>query len=162
MIAYPVLDFNSLTQISYDSFIHSISLDSISCPFCNSHSFIFYGHYDRSFYLPSSGELVHLHVQRIYCTACHHTHALLPCSIIPFRRYLLSHLFSFAHQGLSTSLNLFPYIDESVLRRFIHFISQWRRNHHTSLPPIPSMPWLLQFDHFPFLSHPCHFFFLPT
>ncbi|MBD0859204.1 hypothetical protein CGK76_09560, partial [Erysipelotrichaceae bacterium 7770_A6] len=69
-----------ISQSQYDSEIRrSCScISSFPCPFCGSCSLVFYGRYPRRICVPDCPEFIIIRVQRVFCTHCHRTHALLP------------------------------------------------------------------------------------
>ena len=84
-------------------FVASIDLLSLHCPVCGAVGlFILYGHYKRFVIIDdiSSGDCkIEIPVQRIQCTQCKSTHALLPTNFVPytlssliFSSIILSHL----------------------------------------------------------------------
>lgn len=139
MIIYPVHNFNKISQKLYDSSVKKLNIDSFKCPSCGKHhTFVFYGSYKRSCYA-SDGRLILLRIQRLLCTGCGRTHALLPCSIVPFRRYLLAHHYAFFHTGCSALIALFPWMDESTVRRYIAEVKNWMIRHPFSISSEPSV-----------------------
>ena len=95
MICFIASNFNSYSQFDYDADIRSIVLFLVPCPHCSARgAFIFYGHYSRSYFSLTDGSICFLRIQRVRCRHCHHTHALLPHFLVPFRRFQLGHLLS--------------------------------------------------------------------
>lgn len=61
-------------------------------PHCNTHnSFISWGYYDRAIYYIADNVLASnvIKIKRVRCKYCLHTHALLPCFIIPYKHFSL-------------------------------------------------------------------------
>ena len=82
-------DFNMiLNENDYQAFVASIDLLSLHCPACGAVGlFILYGHYKRFVIIDdiSSGDCkIEIPVQRIQCTQCKSTHALLPTNFVPY------------------------------------------------------------------------------
>ena len=85
-------DFNLiLNKDDYQAFVNAIDLLSLHCPVCGVVGlFILYGHYTRFviIYDLSSGECkIQIRVQRIQCTQCKSTHALLPTNFVPYTQF---------------------------------------------------------------------------
>ena len=85
-------DFNLiLNKDDYQAFVASIDLLSLHCPVCGVVGlFILYGHYKRFVIIDdiSSGECkIQIPVQRIQCTQCKSTHALLPTNFVPYTQF---------------------------------------------------------------------------
>ena len=88
MLLYKYNYHNSFNQKIYDRNIDHIDFSSIKCPKCHCCcSFSFYGTYDRSFILFIG--IVLIHVQRVMCSSCRSTHAVLPSFTVPFLRISL-------------------------------------------------------------------------
>lgn len=175
MICFIASNFNSYSQFDYDADIRSIVLFLVPCPHCSARgAFIFYGHYSRSYFSLTDGSICFLRIQRVRCRHCHHTHALLPHFLIPFRRFQLGHLLSFAYwkktypPSLNSLCDRFPWHDKSVIHRLCKHISPWLMKHDIS-PSYCSLVVFLSlypcFDSYPFCSAPrknISFLFLPT
>ena len=80
-----------LNENDYQAFVASIDLLSLHCPVCGAVGlFILYGHYKRFVIIDdiSSGDCkIEIHVQRIQCTQCKSTHALLPTNFVPYIQF---------------------------------------------------------------------------
>jgi hypothetical protein len=74
--------FNHVTQESYDEQVRILDLTRLECKCSRTGCFIFYGHYSRA--LKARNETIRLVVQRLQCTCCNHTHAILPECIVPY------------------------------------------------------------------------------
>ena len=79
MISFKSSKCNIISQSQYDSEIRRICscISSFSCPFCGSCSLVFYGRYPRRICVPDCPEFIIIRVQRVFCTHCGRTHALL-------------------------------------------------------------------------------------
>lgn len=89
MISFKSSKCNIISQTQYDSEIRRICSCISSCPrpFCRSCSLIFYGHYQRRICVPDCPEFIIIKVQRVFCTHCGRTHALLSdlgCPVLQF------------------------------------------------------------------------------
>ena len=168
MIAAIIHNFNTRLQLAYDKSIHSLRLMDIPCPYCGSKEcLIFYGYYNRSFYDPVDGSIHPISIQRIYCKQCHHTHAILPTDLSPYRRFTLFHLLTFALDPLDSLSERFPWFDISVIKRTTHFIKDWIvRYHIDQIPARPSFEWIEAVfnstHHLPFCDRDGSFLLLPT
>ena len=85
-------DFNLiLNKDDYQAFVASIDLLSLHCPVCSAVGlFILYGHYRRFVIIDdisSSDCKIQIPVQRIQCTQCKSTHALLPTNFVPYTQF---------------------------------------------------------------------------
>ncbi len=85
-------DFNLiLNKDDYQAFVNAIDLLSLHCPVCGVVGlFILYGHYRRFVIIDdisSSDCKIQIHVQRIQCTQCKSTHALLPTNFVPYTQF---------------------------------------------------------------------------
>ena len=85
-------DFNLiLNKDDYQAFVNAIDLLSLHCPVCGVVGlFILYGHYKRFVIIDdiSSGECkIQIPIQRIQCTQCKSTHALLPTNFVPYTQF---------------------------------------------------------------------------
>lgn len=112
MISFKSSKCNIISQTQYDSEIRRICscISSCPCPFCRSCSLIFYGHYQRRICVPDCPEFIIIKVQRVFCTHCGRTHALV--SVIAS----LSH-----HQFSAFQNTLYPLTDRflySLVKRF--------------------------------------------
>lgn len=80
-----------LNENDYQAFVASIDLLSLHCPVCGVVGlFILYGHYKRFVIIDdiSSGDCkIEIPVQRIQCTQCKSTHALLPTNFVPYTQF---------------------------------------------------------------------------
>ena len=59
-----------------------IALDQITCLCGKTACLLFYGCYLR--WVKTDGDRVRLRIQRVRCSSCKHTHAILPGSIVPY------------------------------------------------------------------------------
>ncbi len=87
MITVLVQDSNHFSQDFYDQVIAGIQLHSVECTCGRKGCLIRYGHYTRT--VKYRSESVRISVQRVMCTECHTTHALLLSMIVPYSQILL-------------------------------------------------------------------------
>ena len=73
---------NTLSQDVYDQMIDRLPIHRLICSCKKSGHLILYGHYKRSARFFSTTIL--LSIQRVWCKACHKSHALIPSLIIPY------------------------------------------------------------------------------
>lgn len=82
MITVFTIIFNHVTQQSYNELVATLDLTRIECKCGRIGCFIFYGHYSRM--LKDCNETLQLVIQRLQCTCCKRTHAILPECIVPY------------------------------------------------------------------------------
>ncbi len=82
MITVLIPDINHFSQDIYNQIISAIQLYTLECTCGKKGYLILYGHYTRIVKFMS--EPILLSVQRVMCTECHTTHALLPSLIVPY------------------------------------------------------------------------------
>ena len=109
MISFKSSKCNIISQSLYDSEIRRICscISSCPCPFCRSCSLIFYGHYQRRICVPDCPEFIIIKVQRVFCTHCGRTHALLPDLWLPRSPVLFFTCFCYCF-SFSSSVLCFP------------------------------------------------------
>ena len=76
------------SDIAYYSFLQELSLLSIECTCHKKGCLIYYGWYKRTVRLPE-GHL-ELSIQRVRCTECGKTHALIPSVLVPYSQITLA------------------------------------------------------------------------
>ena len=79
-----------LNENDYQAFVASIDLLSLHCPVCGVVGlFILYGHYKRFVITDDTSNdcKINIRVQRIQCTQCKSTHALLPSNFVPYTQF---------------------------------------------------------------------------
>lgn len=83
MITFPLEDCKGFSQKIYDDAVGSLQLHRMECNKCKKKGFLkLFGFYKRTVKLYS--EAMRLRVQRVRCTECDGTHALLPSLIVPY------------------------------------------------------------------------------
>lgn len=81
----------SLTKDNYKSLINNKTFP-LTCPYCNSvNSFHKHGKYKRTIVYFKDDRLLEkeMHIQRVKCCNCNHTHAILPQDIMPYKIYTI-------------------------------------------------------------------------
>lgn len=129
-------NYNLINQDTYDFYINSLCLSSIPCPKCNQlHRLIQHASYTRS--LKSGSNKVTLKIQRVLCTNCNSTHALLPSFIVPYSQITTSSMISIiTSDHRSSYLDEHPLLDESNLR---YILKQYNRLFKPFLSNIASL-----------------------
>lgn len=97
MITIFIKDCNQISQKFYDQIVTSLPFHRIQCTCGKKGCLICYGHYSRN--VKWMSVLVKLSIQRVMCTECHHTHALIPSFLVPYSQVSLQE-----HQEILISL----------------------------------------------------------
>ncbi len=87
MITIYVKDINHISQKLYDDVIAMVNIRKLTCTCGNCRCFIQHGSYNRT--VKTSNGAVRLRINRVKCTICGCTHALLLSSIIPYSQISL-------------------------------------------------------------------------
>ena len=82
MITIPIEDCNSFSQKTYDEYLFRLQPHMIKCKCGRCGGLIFYGRYER--HLKILGLFLSLFIQRVRCSFCARTHALIPSLIVPY------------------------------------------------------------------------------
>ena len=82
MITVSVDFCNPFSQKFYDDVIDSLQFHQLTCPCGHSGCLTIHGYYDRT--VKSGDSDLRIHVCRVICRECGHTHALLLSSIVPY------------------------------------------------------------------------------
>lgn len=82
MITVFIEDCNDFSQDFYDRAVSGIQLHMVECTCGRKGCLIRYGHYKR--YVKFMSDMVLISVQRVRCTECGSTHALLPSLLVPY------------------------------------------------------------------------------
>lgn len=129
-------NYNLFNQDIYDLYINSLCLSAIPCPKCNQlHCLIRHAYYTR--YLKSRSNKVELRIQRVLCTNCNSTHALLPSFIVPYSQINIHAIVSIIKSDNRDSfLDEQPLIEESNLR---YIMKQYNRLFRPFLSNIASL-----------------------
>lgn len=73
---------NDFSKDDYDRVVDGLQLHRIECTCGKKGCLIRYGHYKRSVKLNSI--LIRLSIQRVFCTECRASHALIPSILVPY------------------------------------------------------------------------------
>lgn len=84
MITVQTNNFNTFSQVFYDNIVESLQLHQLSCSCGHSGCMRKYGRYERTVWF--AGNAVKLKIQRVQCTHCGKTHAILLDVIVPYSR----------------------------------------------------------------------------
>jgi hypothetical protein len=127
MITIPIEDCNSFSQKKYDDYVLGLQIHMMECKCGHCGSFILYGHYPR--HLKILGLFLSLIIQRVRCSFCGRTHALIPSLVVPYSqipREDQQEILELTEAGKSVNrvLDQNCQIDEShvrhIIRRFKH------------------------------------------
>lgn len=101
----------------------------MECPYCGSSELIKWGTYTRNVCFIDNNVLIYkiMKIQRVKCSGCNHTHALLPSFIIPYKRSLLDVV-------LNSLLNVDITIGISY-----DVVDKWRKQFNKCLPYLKTM-----------------------
>jgi hypothetical protein len=127
MITIPIEECNSFSQKIYDDYVFRIQPHMMECKCGHRGCLSFYGHYTRR--LKLLGLLLTLVIQRVRCSFCGRTHAIVPSLIVPYSqipRIDQQEILALAEKGQSTDpvLDRNCQIDESHVR---HIIRRFKR-----------------------------------
>ena len=131
MITVFVEENNPLTPNFYNNLIASLQFHQLTCPCGHSGCLSVHGYYTRSLKTPN-GKLP-FRICRVICSHCHHTHALLPSSLVPYSQVSLEEHVDIisSHENGEAWKNLMehnPSIDESNCRHIIRtFLHHWKQ-----------------------------------
>ena len=131
MITVSVDFCNPISQKFYDDVINSLQFHRLSCPCGHSGCLTIHGYYDRT--VKSRDCDLLLHICRVICSECGHTHALLLSSIVPYSQISLPDQMDILDHALSDGdfsaiMDATPSIDESSIRSVIRrFRRHWKQ-----------------------------------
>ncbi len=87
MITVIVQDYNQFSQDFYDSIVNSLQLHRLTCSCGRSGCLEIHGYYKRRVH--STDGSFTLRIQRLRCSECGRTHAILLSSIVPYQQLCL-------------------------------------------------------------------------
>ena len=73
---------NPISQSFYDNTVLALDLNLITCTCGHTGCLVWYGSYTRK--LRQEDQVISLRISRVFCSSCHHTHALLLSPIVPY------------------------------------------------------------------------------
>lgn len=128
MITVLIDDCNAFSQASYDSAVDSLQLHMVECTCGKKGSLIRYGHYHRR--VKYLSDLLDIVIQRVLCSECGVTHALIPSPLVPYSQMTLDdqlEVLRCSENGSSADALMEKniLIDENNVR---HIIRQFRRH----------------------------------
>ena len=131
MITVSVDFCNPFSQKFYDDVIDSLQFHQLTCPCGHSGCLTIHGYYDRT--VKSGDSDLRIHVCRVICRECGHTHALLLYSIVPYSQVSLTDQIDIIEHSQSVGdfsavMDATPSIDESCVRSVIRrFRRHWEQ-----------------------------------
>ena len=131
MITVLFEDCNTFSQDIYDQAVASLQLHRLECTCGKKGCLVFYGHYKRR--LKFMSESILLTVQRVFCTECHKTHALLLSLIVPYSQIPIKdqqEILECAENGTvpDAVLNRNLLIDENNVKYIVHqYKCHWKQ-----------------------------------
>ena len=131
MITIFVEENNPLTPNFYNNLINSLQFHRLTCTCGHSACLSIHGYYTRSLKTPEGKRT--FRICRVICSFCHHTHALLPSSMVPYSQVSTEEHVAIisSHEDREGWENLMkhnPYIDESNCRHIIRsFLQHWKQ-----------------------------------
>lgn len=131
MITLFVKENNPLTPNFYNNLINSLQFHQLTCPCGHSGCLSIHGYYSRSLKTPA-GKLS-FRICRVICSCCHHTHALLPSSVVPYSQVSMEEHVEIischeSRERWDTLMDHNPYIDESNCHYIIRsFLKHWKQ-----------------------------------
>lgn len=131
MITIFVKKNNPLTPNFYNNLVNSLQFHRLTCTCGHSACLSIHGYYMRSLKTPE-GKLS-FRICRVFCSCCHHTHALLPSFMVPYSQVSTQEqvdIISSHEDGKrwESLMNHNPSIDESNCRHIIRtFLRHWKQ-----------------------------------
>ena len=131
MITLFVEENNPLTPNFYNDLINRLQFHQLTCPCGHSACLSIHGYYTRSLKTPEAK--LPFRICRVICSRCHHTHALLLSSMVPYSQVSMEEHVEIisrheSKQRWDTLMEHNPYIDESNCRYIIRsFLKHWKQ-----------------------------------
>ena len=131
MITLFVEEYNHLTPNFYNNLIANLQFNRITCTCGHSGCLTIHGYYIR--HLKTMEGKLPFRICRVICSCCHHTHALLPSSIVPYSQISMKDHVAIlsCHESkgrLNKLIDKNPTIDESNCRYIIRcFLKHWKQ-----------------------------------
>lgn len=131
MITLFVEEYNPITPSFYRNLIANLQLHRLTCTCGHSGCLSIHGYYTR--FLKTPEGKVPLRICRVLCSCCHHTHALLPSSMVPYSQISLSEHVEVischeVKERWEPLMNRNPSIDESNCRYITRcFLKHWKQ-----------------------------------
>ncbi len=146
MITIHTKDMDTISQKSYDNVISGLNLHELTCTCGKCGCLIHHGSYERKIKVPE-GEF-RLRVNRVKCSVCGCTHALLLSSMIPYSQIVLKVQLDIIHcsekkSGYTHILLSNLSLDENTMRAVIlRYRRRWKQlilAHHISMFSMESL-----------------------
>ena len=137
---------NPISQAFYDNTVLSLDLNLVTCTCGHTGCLVWYGSYTRKLRL--ADQIITLRIARVFCSSCHHTHALLLSSIVPYSQIPLEVQASIAESyengsGYKEILSTQSCIDENTISSIVRsFRLHWKERLHSQsvhLYPLQSL-----------------------
>ena len=130
MITIFVEESNPLTPNFYNNLINSLQLHRLTCTCGHSACLSIHGYYTRSLKTPEGKSS--FRICRVICSCCHHTHALLPSSMVPYSQISMEEHVEVischeTKEGWEPLMHRNPSIDEGNCRYIVRsFLKHWK------------------------------------
>lgn len=131
MITIFVKENKPLTPDSYNDLINSMQFHRMTCTCGHSACLSIHGYYSRSLKMPEGKRS--FRICRVICSCCHHTHALLPSSMVPYSQVSMEEHIGIISayengKGCKSLMENNPSIDESNCRHIRRsFLRHWKQ-----------------------------------
>ena len=131
MITIFVEESNPLTPNFYNNLINSLQFHRLTCTCGHSACLSIHGYYTRSLKTPEGKSS--FRICRVICSCCHHTHALLPSSMVPYSQISMEEHVEVischeTKEGWETLMHRNPSIDEGNCRYIVRsFLKHWKQ-----------------------------------
>ena len=131
MITIFVEESNPLTPNFYNNLINSLQFHRLTCTCGHSACLSIHGYYTRS--LKTLEGKSSFRICRVICSCCHHTHALLPSSMVPYSQISMEEHVEVischeTKEGWETLMHRNPSIDEGNCRYIVRsFLKHWKQ-----------------------------------
>ena len=131
MITIFVEESNPLTPNFYNNLINSLQFHRLTCTCGHSACLSIHGYYTRSLKTPEGKRS--FRICRVICSCCHHTHALLPSSMVPYSQISMEEHVEVischeTKEGWEPLMHRNPSIDEGNCRYIVRsFLKHWKQ-----------------------------------
>ena len=131
MITIFVEESNPLTPNFYNNLINSLQFHRLTCTCGHSACLSIHGYYTRSLKTPEGKSS--FRICRVICSCCHHTHALLPSSMVPYSQISMEEHVEVischeTKEGWEPLMHRNPSIDEGNCRYIVRsFLKHWKQ-----------------------------------
>ena len=123
---------NTIFKKLLEKYQNTLNFGILECPSCKSHNFIRWGFYERNviFFCSENRNRLEANVmkiQRVMCTSCKKTHALLPIGIVPYKQFSLEVIIKVLINLTTASIEKTSFrfsINTSIIKNFIYDFKQ--------------------------------------